>query len=252
MPDRLHPGPITFDFGPVITDEAVTVRPMTDGHDYFLTLAEAKLRRAMRLPRIVAKQHRFVQLAPYILVDVVKRSQLFKAHREGPFPLLHMDMGVHNIMVDDDLNIVSLIDWELSHTAPWIADYFPFPFEPIHHVNKDAILHNHAHPEHAALWRVVQLQRMFTNCLREKEAETIASGHHLPVLMSEVLNSDSSSAYHILERCGKLDPREEAANMKALVHMAFGYNEKETEAYFREQESELRDEMRNLRALSSL
>ncbi|EEP78740.1 predicted protein [Uncinocarpus reesii 1704] len=36
----------------------------------------------------------------------------------GPFVLMHGDLQPPNIFVDDDLNIVSVIDWEWSHTIP--------------------------------------------------------------------------------------------------------------------------------------
>ncbi|EGE04991.1 hypothetical protein TEQG_03835 [Trichophyton equinum CBS 127.97] len=36
----------------------------------------------------------------------------------GPFFLMHGDLRTTNIFVDDDLNIISVIDWEWSHTVP--------------------------------------------------------------------------------------------------------------------------------------
>ncbi|EER37404.1 conserved hypothetical protein [Histoplasma capsulatum H143] len=36
----------------------------------------------------------------------------------GPFILMHGDFRPPNIFVDDDLNIISIIDWEWSHTVP--------------------------------------------------------------------------------------------------------------------------------------
>ncbi|EEQ91569.2 uncharacterized protein BDCG_06689 [Blastomyces dermatitidis ER-3] len=36
----------------------------------------------------------------------------------GPFILMHGDLRPSNIFVDNDLNIVSIIDWEWSHTIP--------------------------------------------------------------------------------------------------------------------------------------
>ncbi|EGD97990.1 serine/threonine protein kinase [Trichophyton tonsurans CBS 112818] len=36
----------------------------------------------------------------------------------GPFFLMHGDLRPPNIFVDDDLNIISVIDWEWSHTIP--------------------------------------------------------------------------------------------------------------------------------------
>ncbi|OAA38101.1 phosphotransferase enzyme family protein [Metarhizium rileyi] len=37
---------------------------------------------------------------------------------QGPFTLVHGDMGPHNILVDDDMNIMAVIDWEWSRVVP--------------------------------------------------------------------------------------------------------------------------------------
>ncbi|EQL34180.1 hypothetical protein, variant [Blastomyces dermatitidis ATCC 26199] len=39
-------------------------------------------------------------------------------YNHGPFILMHGDLRSANILVDDDLNIVSVLDWEWSHTIP--------------------------------------------------------------------------------------------------------------------------------------
>ncbi|KAK2750686.1 hypothetical protein FQN57_002759 [Myotisia sp. PD_48] len=38
--------------------------------------------------------------------------------REGCFPILHRDLGMHNILFDDAFNVVGVIDWEYAHSAP--------------------------------------------------------------------------------------------------------------------------------------
>ena len=42
----------------------------------------------------------------------------------GPFPLVHDDSGHHNIVVDDDYNILGVIDWENASSMPWEIVYF--------------------------------------------------------------------------------------------------------------------------------
>ncbi|TWU73698.1 hypothetical protein ED733_004881 [Metarhizium rileyi] len=37
---------------------------------------------------------------------------------QGPFTLVHGDMGPHNILVDDDMKIMAVIDWEWSRVVP--------------------------------------------------------------------------------------------------------------------------------------
>ncbi|KAI1992052.1 hypothetical protein LOZ51_003675 [Ophidiomyces ophidiicola] len=39
-------------------------------------------------------------------------------YNHGPFVLMHGDLRSSNILVDDDLDIVSILDWEWSHTIP--------------------------------------------------------------------------------------------------------------------------------------
>ncbi|EEP80947.1 predicted protein [Uncinocarpus reesii 1704] len=41
-----------------------------------------------------------------------------QAYNHGPFILMHGDLRPPNIFVDENLNIVSVIDWEWSHTVP--------------------------------------------------------------------------------------------------------------------------------------
>ncbi|WEW56652.1 hypothetical protein PRK78_002100 [Emydomyces testavorans] len=39
-------------------------------------------------------------------------------YNQGPFVLMHGDLRPPNIIIDDDFNIVSILDWEWSHTVP--------------------------------------------------------------------------------------------------------------------------------------
>jgi aminoglycoside phosphotransferase (APT) family kinase protein len=47
------------------------------------------------------------QVAPFISSD-----------NQGPFRLFHPDFAVHNVVVDDEYNILSLIDWEFAFVGP--------------------------------------------------------------------------------------------------------------------------------------
>lgn len=47
-----------------------------------------------------------------------KFSSLISKHNNGPFRLIHPDFGHNNIIVDDDFNILSVIDWEKSFVGP--------------------------------------------------------------------------------------------------------------------------------------
>ena len=43
----------------------------------------------------------------------------------GPFPLRHPDLNNANILYDDDYNIVAVLDWTASQTAPWQSFIVP-------------------------------------------------------------------------------------------------------------------------------
>src|ERR1700694_724600 len=37
----------------------------------------------------------------------------------GPFPLRHPDLNTANLLFDDEYNIVGLLDWTATQSAPW-------------------------------------------------------------------------------------------------------------------------------------
>jgi hypothetical protein len=43
----------------------------------------------------------------------------------GPFPLRHPDINNCNILYDDDYNIVGVLDWTATQTAPWQSFVIP-------------------------------------------------------------------------------------------------------------------------------
>lgn len=44
---------------------------------------------------------------------------------DGPFPLYHVDFGLHNIVVNDVYKVLGIIDWEHAFVAPWQVVNFP-------------------------------------------------------------------------------------------------------------------------------
>ncbi|KAF6803656.1 hypothetical protein CSOJ01_10732 [Colletotrichum sojae] len=56
------------------------------------------------------------KLGAHVFLAIVRETALFgTTDAGGPFPFNHMDLGAQNILVDDDLNFVAIIDWELGH-----------------------------------------------------------------------------------------------------------------------------------------
>jgi isoamyl acetate esterase len=45
---------------------------------------------------------------------------------DGPFPLAHNDLGVHNTLFDEDWNLVGVIDWSGACVVPW-ESFAQFP-----------------------------------------------------------------------------------------------------------------------------
>jgi hypothetical protein len=53
-------------------------------------------------------------------------ASMISKNDNGPFRLIHPDFGHNNIIVDDDFNILSVIDWEYSFVGPpELAARFP-------------------------------------------------------------------------------------------------------------------------------
>ena len=53
-------------------------------------------------------------------------ASMISKNDNGPFPLIHPDFGHNNIIVDDDFNMLSIIDWEYSFVGPpELAARFP-------------------------------------------------------------------------------------------------------------------------------
>jgi hypothetical protein len=50
----------------------------------------------------------------------------------GPFPLTHVDFGLHNLLIDDNGDVVSVIDWSNSRASPWESfAIFPLPLSVV-------------------------------------------------------------------------------------------------------------------------
>lgn len=46
----------------------------------------------------------------------------------GPFPMINADFGLHNLLINDNGDVVAVIDWANSGTAPWESfAIFPLP-----------------------------------------------------------------------------------------------------------------------------
>ena len=59
-----------------------------------------------------------------------KLAATIPIRNNGPFPLIHVDFGFWNVVVDDDYKILGLIDWESAYVQPWERVTFPLCVGP--------------------------------------------------------------------------------------------------------------------------
>lgn len=57
--------------------------------------------------------------------EIKSLSKTLSSSNNGPFPLFHPDFLHSNIVVDDEYNLLSIIDWEGACTLPWELISFP-------------------------------------------------------------------------------------------------------------------------------
>jgi hypothetical protein len=147
-------------------------------------------------------------------------------------------MGTQNLLVDDDFNIVSVIDWEMAHTSPWEANYFLMPFPPDYSGNADIL----KDPNHIAYKNIIKqtaVQSMFLQGLERAEGHLKAVGNPLHVSLAQIFASDASKIYWLMDRQGSESPENDEVYMFAMVRIAYGYDQEEAEAYFRIKEKEM-------------
>jgi Phosphotransferase enzyme family len=61
---------------------------------------------------------------------IEEASSFISTHDNGPFRLIHSDFSRHNVIVDDDFNMLAVIDWEKSFVGPSeMAARFPMSLQ---------------------------------------------------------------------------------------------------------------------------
>lgn len=119
----------------------------------------------------------------------MRNTEIFKdPDDQGPFHFNHMDMGIQNILVDDDFNILAIIDWELSQSAPWAVNHYPMPI-PLIDSDEEIreILNDPGHIAHRNALRQEATRAMYRQKYKEAEAALEERGRPLRVSISEIL-----------------------------------------------------------------
>lgn len=234
-------GPV---LGPIATEEG-NIGPFSDAVDYFSAMAWVRYNQAKKKTATATTEepNRYHVLGPFLHLDIIHHSTLFAAHRQGPFPLNHMDIGTPNILIDEEYNIVGIIDWEMAQSAPWDVNYYHYPFPPADDERDlKRALNDPNHPAHKSYTKINALQQLY--CRKMKEAEAWVEeemGAPLTNSIADVLNTNASRAYFMMERHGVDSPVWDDIFARALVRMAFGLGDgKDIEGYINRKEEEMK------------
>lgn len=95
--------------------------PLTSTADYFLSwAANAKFGNLKFLSDLKDDEFKqaIISFPSRLTSAIEKSSQKDISVAEGLFPIVHRDFLLHNILFDDEYNIVGVIDWEHAHSAP--------------------------------------------------------------------------------------------------------------------------------------
>ncbi|KAH8882420.1 kinase-like protein [Thozetella sp. PMI_491] len=59
------------------------------------------------------------QVSASVIQRLIAALPRLQTKERGRYPIVHPDFDLHNLLFDDDWEVVGVIDWEGSHTAPW-------------------------------------------------------------------------------------------------------------------------------------
>ncbi|KAB5582236.1 hypothetical protein GE09DRAFT_1210888 [Coniochaeta sp. 2T2.1] len=96
--------------------------PLRSTTDYFLSWARHNATfKNLHLLGAHPSLRQAAEAFPRRLVSAVESSSLVPPGHSGgggAYPILHPDLLMHNILLDDDYELVGVIDWEYAHSAP--------------------------------------------------------------------------------------------------------------------------------------
>ena len=61
---------------------------------------------------------------------LTKLAATIPVRNHGPFPLIHSDFALWNVVVDDNYKVLGVIEWEYAQSGPWEMVHFPTCFMP--------------------------------------------------------------------------------------------------------------------------
>jgi hypothetical protein len=227
-------GPLIGPLATAFLDGLPSAGPFSSAQEYLAAVAESRLSQALQNSETTP----FTRLGLFTFLDIVRKTHTFTAnHNNGPFRLSHMDMGIQNLLVDDDFNIIAVIDWEMTQSAPWDVFHHPMPFPllmPDEQIGK--ILADPEHLAHRNTLRQAKIREMYRAKFAEAEA---ALSTPLPCSIAAVLGGNPSRIYGIAEKIGVFDGMEEMLT-RELVRLGYGLVGEAAEKKLEELEAEMR------------
>lgn len=211
--------------------------PFSTAVEYFTALGEAALYRAS-LHESSQRPSHFHRLGALVFLDIVQSTTFFQAS-PARYPFNHMDLGTHNIIVDDDLNFLAVIDWEFAQTAPWQVNYYPMPF-PLLCLNDsiETILNDPQHIAHKNVSRQNDARELYCRKFREAEAKLKEEGMPLGNEFAEVLESAASRIYACFSRLGNV-PEYDEGLVREMACLAFNFDVERTKQYLEKMSNKL-------------
>jgi hypothetical protein len=124
--------------------------------------------------------------------------QLYDSPSTGPYSLANRDFGAHNVLVDDDFNIVGLIDFDGVMAAPdAVVAQFP-TFMGI-----DRAVPGYIETNEFALERIEKTSHLLPKYVALVRAELDKSGGQGNTHLADMLESDSASIVQGLNEYGQ-------------------------------------------------
>lgn len=183
-------------------------------------------------------------LGPYIFLSIVKETRIFAsgAGNAGPFHLNHMDMGSQNILVDDDLHLIAVIDWEFAQAAPVQVNHYPMPFPLLSSdVRITSILSDPKHIAYPATSAQDETRKLYRQKFVEAEQSLAKQGRPLQQSIAKQLDGPASTTFAVAEDLMDADGQREDRVLE-MVRLAFGFERQRAKEYIKDMEIKMNAE----------
>lgn len=201
--------------------------PFSTAIEFFTAAGKAALRRADVCD---GTSSHLIRLGALVFLDIVQETELFR-ESQARYPLNHIDLGTHNILVDDNFNFLAIIDWEFAQTAPWQVNHYPMPFPLLWpDARIKGALDDPEHVAHVSMSRQAFARQLYSQKFRDAESVLRKEGRPLGPKFAEVLESPASRIYACFEEITE-SPEHDVVHVREMVRLAFGFDAAKTDRY---------------------